>query len=76
MSTETAQFCSHSTKACQDDVQMNGFSCFLEKQKQERVRFDQLEAPLPPSLQTPKFTFQRTLKMNFLVAVAQSPSRV
>ena len=55
---------------------MNGFSCFLEKQKQERVRFDQLEAPLPPSLQTPKFTFQRTLKMNFLVAVAQSPSRV
>ena len=65
ISTETTQFSNHSMKTCLDYVQMNGFSCFLVKQKQEWVRFDQLDGALLPSLQTPKFTFQRTLKRNF-----------
>ena len=54
---------------------MNAFGCFLVKHKQKGVRFDQPEAPLPPPLQTPKLTFQRTLKANVLAAVAQPPSR-
>ena len=65
ISTETTQFSNHSMKTCLDYVQMNGFSCFLVKQKQEWVRFDQLDGALLPSLQNPKFTFQRTLKRNF-----------